>query len=104
MNISQEIRDGWCVVRPQGRADTVTADEFQAALIAAAAAHPRVALDLAELSYISSAGLRAVLLGARAAQQHGAEFVVCAATAGVREVFEISCMDRLMRLQEALPC
>lgn len=91
-------------MHPQGRADTLTADELQAALITAASAHPRVALDLAELDYISSAGLRAVLIGARAAQQHSAEFVVCAASPGVREIFQISCMDRLMRLQEALPC
>lgn len=104
MTISQEARDGWYVVSPQGRADATTSNDLEAALIAAASGYPRVALDLSGLGYISSAGLRAVLLGARAAQKHGAEFVVCAAAPGVQKVFEMSGMDRLIRLKGALPC
>lgn len=104
MEISQDIRSGWCVLSPRGRADSVTSNEFEIALVAAASNHERVALDLAALDYISSAGLRAVLQGARAAQTHHAEFVVCAATAGVRRVFEISGVDRLIRMEGVLPC
>ena len=70
----------------------------------AAAGHTRVVLDLAELSYVSSAGLRAILQGARAAQQQGAEFRVCAPTAGVKKVLEMCGMDRLVRLEDTLPC
>jgi anti-sigma B factor antagonist len=104
MKISQDFRDGWCVVSPQGRADATNSNDLEAALVAAASGHPRVALDLAELGYISSAGLRAVLQGARAAQKHGAEFVVCSAAPGVQKVFEISGLDRLIRMEGALPC
>jgi anti-sigma B factor antagonist len=104
MRISHEVRDGWCVVSPQGRADTTTSNELEAALVAAASEHARVALDLAALGYISSAGLRAVLQGARAAQKHGAEFVICAAVPGVQKVLEMSGVDRLIRLEGALPC
>lgn len=104
MKISQDVRSGWCVVSPRGRADSVTASDLETALVAAASSHPKVALDLAALDYISSAGLRAVLQGARAAQTHRAEFVVCAPTSGVQKVFEISGMDRLIRLEGALPC
>lgn len=104
MKISQDVRSGWCVVSARGRADSTNANDLEAALIAAASNHKKLALDLAALDYISSAGLRAVLQGARAAQTHGAEFVVCSPTAGVQKVFEISGMDRLIRLEGALPC
>ena len=66
-------------------ADATTSNDLEAALVAAASGNPRVALNLAELGYISSAGLRAVLQGARAAQQHSAEFVVCAPAPGVQK-------------------
>ncbi len=92
------------MVRPQGRADTLTADELQAALLAAAAEHSRVALDLTEVDYISSAGLRAVLMGARAAQQHRAEFVVCAATPGVQEVLRDQLHGSLDADAGSAPC
>lgn len=104
MTISHDVRGGWCVVSLRGRADSTTSSDLETALVAAASEHVRVALDLAELGYISSAGLRAVLQGARAAQQHGAEFVICAAAPGVKKVFEISGMDRLIRLEGSLPC
>ncbi len=104
MKISQDVRSGWCVVSPRGRADLAASNDLEAALVAAASNHKKVALDMAALDYISSAGLRAVLQGARAAQTHGAEFVVCAPTPGVHKVFEISGMDRLIRLEGALPC
>jgi anti-sigma B factor antagonist len=104
MEISQDLRSGWCVVSPSGRADSTTSNDLEAALVAAASGHSRVVLNLAELGYISSAGLRAVLQGARAAQKHGAEFVVCAAAPGVQKVFEMSGLDRLIRLEGALPC
>jgi anti-anti-sigma factor len=104
MKIAQDIRSGWCVVSPAGRADSTNSGDLETALVAAASHHRKVALDLGALDYISSAGLRSVLQGARAAETHGAEFVVCAATSGVHRVFEISGMDRLIRLEGALPC
>ena len=104
MTISQQIRSGWCVVSPRGRADSTNSTELETALVSAASNHLKVALDLAALDYISSAGLRAMLQGARAAQTHGADFVVCGAVSSVQKVFEISGMDRLIRIQGALPC
>lgn len=49
-----------------------------------------ILLDLSELVYISSAGLRVVLVLASQLKQHDGRLVLCGMQPQVREVFEIS--------------
>jgi len=104
IQVTQEERSGWCVVGVRGRADSEAADDLENALRGAIELHAKVAADFAALDYISSAGLRAVLQAARAAQERNADFAVCGLTGGVRRVFEISGMHHLLRIQGELPC
>ncbi len=104
LEITTSARQDWCVVSARGRADTLTADDLEAALVAAAGTNAQVAVDLSALDYISSAGLRALLQGARAAQLNHAVFAVCAASPPVKKVMEMSGMDRILRVQGELPC
>src|ERR1039458_7095876 len=76
IQLTEETRSGWRVVSVSGRADSEAADALEAALRSAVEANARVAADFATLDYISSAGLRAVLEAARAAQIRGSEFAV----------------------------
>ena len=64
----------------------------------------KVAVNLSGLSYISSAGLRAVLQAARAAEVGNAEFAVCSLTASVQKVFDMSGLHHVLRIQGELPC
>ena len=66
--------------------------------------HPKVAADLAALDYISSAGLRALIQAARAAQAKDVEFAVCSLSAPVQKVFNMSGMQHIMRIHGELPC
>ena len=50
----------------------------------------QIVLDLAQLGYISSAGLRVVLLLAKRLKQHDGKLVLCGMQPNVREVFDIS--------------
>jgi len=104
MDVTQEMRSGWCVVAVRGRADAETADELEAALRAALEANAKVAADFAGLDYISSAGLRAVLQAARSAGERKAEFAVCALSPPARRVFDLSGMHHLLRIESGLPC
>jgi len=104
MQVAQETRGDWCVVAVRGRADAEAADELEKALCAAVEEHPRVAVNFWALSYISSAGLRAILQGARAAEAKGVEFVVCSAGDSVKKVLDMSGMRHVMKIQEKLPC
>ena len=47
-------------------------------------------LDLGRLDYISSAGLRVVLIAAKRLKSVGGALVLCTLNPSVREVFEIS--------------
>jgi len=104
MQLAMETRDGWCVVAVRGRADAEAAEELETELCAAVDQHSRVAVNFWLLSYISSAGLRAILQGARAAETKGVEFVVCSPSDSVKKVLDMSGMHHVMKIQEALPC
>jgi len=104
IDISETLRDGWCIVNVKGRVDGLTADVLEKALIAAATANPQVAVDCSAVDYISSAGLRSLLEGARAAQGAKHRFVVCSPSLRVKQVFDISRMHLVLPIQEGLPC
>jgi anti-sigma B factor antagonist len=104
LQLNRETRAGWCVVAVSGRADAESADQFETALRAAIGDHPKVAADLAALDYISSAGLRAVLQAARAAESCGCEFAVVSLSPPVRRVFDMSGMHHIVRIEGELPC
>ena len=104
IQLSQEVRSGWCVVAVAGRADSAAADELESALRSAVEQHPKVAADFSAVVYISSAGLRAVLQAARAAQERQVEFAVCQLSAPARKVFDMSGMHHILRIEGELPC
>jgi anti-anti-sigma factor len=88
----------------RGRADAEAADELESALRSALDEHPKVAADLGALTYISSAGLRAVIQAARAAQARNQEFAVCSLSTPVQKVFDMSGMQHIMKIHGDLPC
>ena len=104
IQLTEEARGGWGIVSARGRADAEGADQLETALRAAVDNHFRVAADFAKLDYISSAGLRAVLQAARAAQEKRVEFVVCRLSAPAQKVFDMSGMRHILQILEDLPC
>ena len=104
MNVRLETLGSTTLVVPEGRLDFGTAAAFekqlQQALAGAGAAPAALIIDCAALDYVSSAGLRAILLTARAAQKAGIGFALCALTPAVREVFDLSGFSRIIALHE----
>ncbi len=91
--------NGMVIARAEGRVDSANAREFQEALeIAAAGGVRAVILDLELLSYISSAGLRAILIFARDQERPGVKFAVCCLSEPVRRVFWVRGFDRVIRV------
>ena len=64
LTLSRRAEAGSLVVSAAGRLGKRTAPKLEAALLAAAAESGHVVLDLAEVDYISSAGLHAIELAA----------------------------------------
>jgi anti-sigma B factor antagonist len=100
MNIRLETLGQTTLVFAEGRLDFGAAAGFQAQLeqlLAGTAAVPAaVIIDCAGLDYVSSAGLRVFLLGARAAQRAGRSFAVCALKPVVRDVFDLSGFSKII--------
>jgi anti-sigma B factor antagonist len=72
LEITQQQLQSTVVLRAVGSVDSNTAPELQAALLRASEGPAGgVELDLAEVSFLSSAGLRALLLASKALQKRG---------------------------------
>jgi anti-sigma B factor antagonist len=82
------------VLFPQGRVDHATAEQFKAALAphlaACATGGGRLVIDMTGVEYISSVGLRVLMLASKQAKAQGCTLVVCGLQPVVREIFEIS--------------
>ncbi|MCQ3813501.1 MAG: STAS domain-containing protein [Acidimicrobiia bacterium] len=97
MELTSENANGAVIVKAVGRVDGANARDFHEGLESSIGADGKsMVLDFAGLSYISSAGLRVVLLVAKSLQQRNAKLAVCSLTESIREVFEISGFDKIV--------
>ena len=88
-----------CIVTIAGRLDGTGAPEVEAHCRALMeGGDVRQLLDLAEVEYISSAGLRSLLVVAKQIKAAGGVLVLCCLTPMVREVMEISGFDKILTL------
>lgn len=79
------------------RVDSMNAREFEQALNRSIGDGDQgMVVDCEGLSYISSAGLRAVLLTAKALARQGKGFAMCGMGGTIREVFAISGFDKII--------
>jgi stage II sporulation protein AA (anti-sigma F factor antagonist) len=91
MNLATEKVGEVLVVSPEGQINSANAGGIEADLLAhVEKGESRFVLDLANLNYISSAGLRVVLVLAKRLKQNAGALVLCEMQPHVREVFDIS--------------
>jgi anti-anti-sigma factor len=104
MNVQIEDLGGITCVRPEGRLDFGAATSFQQSIerLFAGQAPRAVIIDGSRLEYVASAGLRAFLLAAKAAQRAGSAFALCALQPAVREVFDLSGFSQIMSVHPDL--
>lgn len=97
MEITPERDGATLILKADGRVDGTNATQFQDDLKQHIAAEDRaVILDFEELSYISSAGLRVILLVTKSLRDRNARFAVCNLSESIREVFSISGFDQII--------
>ena len=94
MEIVETTQSGVAVLEVKGRINSTTAESLQERLCAAVrGGHAGVVVDLKQVAYISSAGFRALLLGARAGSSSGCGLALCGVTGEVQRLFDISGFD-----------
>jgi len=73
-----------------GRLDANTVSQLERALTdAQLSGHRAIVIDLGELTYISSSGLRVLLAGRSNARKRGGEILLCNLQPTVREILEM---------------
>lgn len=102
MDITSQRADGALIVSAEGRVDGANARKFQKAVENVIAdGDGAVVLDMESLSYISSAGLRSILLIAKGLQKRNSKFAVCSLQDPIREVFRIVGFDKIVSIYDS---
>lgn len=91
MIIQADSKPGAVVIRVKGRMDAITAPEFdQACAKLISEGTTKLVVDLREMDYISSAGLRSILSAGKSVRAQGGQLLLCNLQGMVKEIFEIS--------------
>jgi anti-anti-sigma factor len=95
-----ERREGEVVVlAPVGRIDNETSPVFQSRLLGAAGpAYQAVLVDFSGVEYISSAGLRVLLMAAKQSKATHGQLAVAALRPVVKEIFDISRFSHIVQI------
>lgn len=94
MDISMEYNDRHCTVYIKGRIDTTTAPLLSEKVSEIKESVTSVCFDFKEVEYISSAGLRLMII----AKKRFEDVVILHANSTVKEIFEMTGLDQMLEL------
>lgn len=100
MEIAKKNNDGVMMLSFCGRLDASSATETENELNKIIDDSPKLIIDLAELEYISSAGLRVLLVAAKRIRRENGKMCLCALKDSVLDVFEISGFSAIFDLAD----
>ena len=106
MTITEKKQNDWLVLALTDRLDTQTAPELEQTALGKLGDDVKMALDLSELQYISSAGLRVLLMLMKKAKASGGKVALVGVGGMVGEILEESGIDAFFEqydMMEALP-
>ncbi len=87
------------LVTISGRLDQSQTDDLQTLLHnLIAGGHHELIVDLAEVSYVNSGGLRCLVTGWREANNLGGQFVLCTLNSRISEVFSTVGFDQVFHI------
>jgi anti-anti-sigma factor len=102
MELTEETRGRVVVVTARGRLDASTSPAFGARLEKlAAASEPRLVVDFSGVDFVSSAGLRAVLMVIKRVRAGNGRLALCAVQVPVREILDIAGFTGMLDLHPA---
>lgn len=101
MEIKEDKVDGQVVIYLSGRIDSTAAVEFEEKLIEVVdkGCHTMI-IDFLKVQFISSAGLRVLLLAAKKVKPYGGKVLLCDMSKDVREVFDISGFSSIFEIHD----
>jgi len=98
MTIDKLVRDDKTIFTLKGRLDTVSAPLLQEVLIPELSNAKLVELDFEHLAYVSSAGLRVLLMGVKTASAQGSQQLITGVSPDIMEIFEMTGFSEILQL------
>ncbi len=102
MEIKEDKIDEQVIVYLSGRIDSTAAVEFEEKLIQIIdTGCYNMIIDFEKIQFISSAGLRVLLLAAKKVKPYGGKLIFCSMSKDVNEVFDISGFSSLFEIHSS---
>lgn len=98
MNMEKKLEDGTLTIKVSGRLDTATAPQLDEELKESIEGVEKLVMDLEDLEYISSAGLR-VLLSAQKTMNKQGTMEVTGVNDAVMEIFEVTGFSEILTIK-----
>ena len=106
MNWTKEIRQGNIIVFPGEPVDHENAEDFESRLIPSVKEASRsggsLIIDFHDVDYMTSVGLRALMMAAKEAESTSVKILVTGMNETMREIFHISGFEKLFVIHESL--
>jgi len=99
LEVDSVVLEDQAVIRLRGELDMDTAERFsEATLVAFAAGVPTVLIDLSELDFIDSSGLRELVVAHRRQHEVGGGVVLRSPSQAIRRVLDIVGLDKVLTI------
>jgi anti-anti-sigma factor len=92
----QELDNGITVVALRGRLDTVWAGEMESSFTTVAGSKHAVVLDLSEVSFLGSLGMRMFVQGGTMVIRRGGKFAILSPDPNITKVLKVAAIDSLI--------
>lgn len=92
-SVETSEQQGVVVVRASGEIDVATAPQIESQLISMIDGGSSVALDLAEVTFIDSSGLRALVTARQRAEEKAVAFSLAGRSAAVERLLQVTGLD-----------
>ncbi len=98
MELSFKKQGSITIIGLNGRLDTSNYIQFENKLLEEISQGSSVLIDCADLDYISSSGLRVLLLALKKTKQINSKLALCSLQTGIMEVFKISAFNSIFSI------
>jgi anti-sigma B factor antagonist len=99
MDISEDRKADAVILALSGKLDATTAKTFEDRILGVInSGTQRLVVDLSQLDYVSSSGLRVLILAAKRLQTVGGKIVLCSMKDHVRQVFDLAGFSSMLSI------
>lgn len=98
MDMTVEQRDGITRLALAGKLDAKGVDAIEVRFGASTSNHDKVAVDLTEVDYLASMGIRLLVIAGKAAARRGGKLVLVGASDGVAKIITTAGLDEIVPL------